>query len=180
MSTDIDQRTAALLFFIKKYPPGRHRSPSERMRLCKIDVSHLSVFAHFFQVGAVRTIPVLVCDIQHSPCPLCRLQHFLCFRISSCHRLFAHDILARLHGSDGNFGMRSVRCRHIYHIKIFLYQFPVVSEYLCVTAAELFFCLLCLLRDYVTECDHFIESALFHCRKMLCIGNSPASYDTCT
>ena len=45
MGTDIDQGTAALLFFINEYAPGRNGSSADRMSLCIVNIAQLICFA---------------------------------------------------------------------------------------------------------------------------------------
>ena len=133
---DIDQRPAALLFFIQEYAPGRHRAPSQCVRFREIDLSQFSAAAHFFQISRVRAVTVLVCDIQHTSSLFRRIDHLLRFRIGDGHGLFAHNVFARFHGSDRDLCMAAVRCGYIYDVQVFLQEIPVILKYFCIFRTE--------------------------------------------
>ncbi|MNC83536.1 hypothetical protein D3C75_1375440 [compost metagenome] len=50
MGADIDQRTAALGLFVKKYAPGRNRTAADGLRFGIINLSKLVVLAYGMQI----------------------------------------------------------------------------------------------------------------------------------
>ena len=129
MGSDVNQRTAALLFLIQEHAPGGNGSPAERMSLCIVNLSQLAVLTGTLQIDRIRTVTVLVANGQNLPGALRSLHHGFGFRIGLRHGLLAHDVLARFHSRNADGRMGAVGGQHIYRLHILLQQFRIIGIY---------------------------------------------------
>ena len=181
MGSDVDQRTAALQRLVREYAPGRNRSSSQRMCLCKIDIPKLPCFTGSVQCLGIVTETVLVADGKFLAGFLPCVQHLLCVLGIVRHRLFAHHMLACLKGSNRDRAVRHVGGTYVNHINLnarIRQHFLVIGVNLRALCAVFFTCLLCPLRNDVTERYHnSLVLIRLDRRHMLLICDTAASND---
>ena len=79
VSTDIDERTAALLVFIEEHAPCGNGTSSESDRFCVINIAESAFIAFALDIERIGALSVLITDGELFAGTLCGVNHLLCF-----------------------------------------------------------------------------------------------------
>ena len=174
--SDIDKRTAALLFLVDEHAPGGNGSSADCDCLCVINLAEFAVLRHLLHIHTVRTPSALIADSKHFVVLLCGFDHLLRFFVRSSHRLFAQNVLARVERVHGDVAMLGVVSKHEYCVdgRVFE-QFFIVGVYGTVFVAEIFLCFFGTFGNDVAERYHFSARISLFCRHMLSVCDSAAT-----
>ena len=178
MSADIDQRTAALLLRVQEHAPGGDRSSADGVGLRVVDLSQVAALTGSLQILGVSPVAVLVTDGENLSCLSGGLDHGLGLRVSLCHGLFTHDMLARPQGGDGHRRVGAVGGQYIHHIQLFPDQLLIIGIDPGILRSVLRFRLDGPLLDQITESHDLKVSVFLHGGQMFGVGDAAASYDT--
>ena len=102
MRADIDQRAAALFFFVEEYAPCRNGAATDRMRFREVNFAQLAGFDGFFQVTAIRAVTVVVADAEFFACAFRDFEHIAGVGGRFSHRLLAKHVFAGFQRVDGD------------------------------------------------------------------------------
>ena len=179
MGADVDQRTAALVFFIQEHAPGGHAAATDSLRAGIIDLAQIAGFHALLQIQAFGPVAVLIADGQLLAGALGRVQHLLRFSRVNRHRLFTHNMLAGFQRINRNERMLLVGRQNMHDVDVIARnEFFVVSIDRRVFDAKFLRSLLRTLNDDVAESDHFYSLQLFQRGHMLVVCDAAAADNT--
>lgn len=146
---------------IREHAPCRHGTPSNRMRLCKANVSQVPCRTCPAERLRIFAEPVLVSDRKLLPGFFPCVHHLPGIFRSRRHRLFTHDMLARLKSRNRNRAVGDIRRADMHDIYCRIFQkLMIVRIVSCAFHPILPAGLLRTLFLNIAECSHFAQSAL--------------------
>ena len=179
MSTDIDQRTAALLVFVEENAPCRNSSATKGGSLGVIDLTEGAVQSLLLEVLGTGGLAGLIADGQLLAAALLSIQHLSGLGGVDGHGLLAHDVLARVQRVYGDEAVGTVGGADVNYLNGLVSQkILVVFVDLSVGSAVLGLGGLSTFYDDVTEGHHFHVGKLFQRGHMLTVGDTAAADDT--
>ena len=179
MSTDVDQRTAALLVLVEEYAPGGNGSAAEGGSLGVVDVTEGAVHSLLLEVLRAHGLAGLVADGQLLAATLLGIQHLLGLDGIDGHGLLAHDVLACVQRVHGDEAVGAVGGADVNHLNGLVGQkILVVLVDLGVGGAVLGLGGLGALDDDVAEGDQLHVGELREGGHMLAVGDTAAADDT--
>ena len=136
---DVDKGTAALLVFVEEHAPCGHGAAAQCGRLGVVNVAERSRVRLVFDIYRVVALAALIAYRQLLSGARRGVKHFLRLDGVDSHRLFAHNVLARLKCVNGDKAVTAVRSQHMNNVYGFvLEQLFIVGVDRTVGRSELF------------------------------------------
>ena len=127
----------------------------------------------------ILSLTALIADSEYLAGLLCSVYHFLSLNGVDRHRLFAHNVLARMKCVNGYKRMGTVRSTNVYCIDLGIEkQLLVIGINLGVGSTEILCCLFSLFGNDVAECNHLHVAQILKRGHMLTVCNTAASYNS--
>ena len=154
MSSDIDQRTAALFGFVREYSPCRNSPSSDSVCFCEVDFSQFPFLTCTFQRLSVCTESVLVSDSEFLSGFLPCIHHLPGIFCCCSHRLLTHNMFSRFKCSHRDRAVSNVRSADMYHIDLRIFQELLIILINFCSLCSVFLCsFLCSFSDDIAECN---------------------------
>ena len=174
--TDVDKRTAALLFLVDEHAPGGNGATTDSDSLGVVDFAEVILIGKFFEIQALFAVAVLIADGEDLAGFIARFDHLFGFFEVHRHGLFAHNVLARVERVDRDTAMLGVVSKYEYRVDALVFKkFFVVGVDLARLVAVLFVSLFRALGHNVAKSHEFAGGIRLMRGKMFAVCDTAAA-----
>ena len=176
VSSDVYERTAALLVLVEEHTPVRNCSTTDSRSLSIIYLTENAIVCLGLEVNRIVTETVLVTYGELLAGSVCSIDHLLCLSRVYSHRLLTHNVLSCLKSVNCNKAVRTVRSTYVNNLNALVSKkILVVLVSLCVGCTELCSRSLSSLKHDITESNDLAAIDCSKSGKMLSVCDASAS-----